>query len=90
MLPRLQYYNSPQIFVSIVINSCDQVFRAQQIRAFLSAGHTPPNMEEIPSTPKDAAKKATHFYSMLQAEDGHWGSDYGGPHFLMPGVIIAW
>ena len=27
---------------------------------------------------------------MLQTEDGHWAGDYGGPHFLMPGLIVAW
>ena len=24
---------------------------------------------------------------MLQCEDGHWGGDYGGPMFLLPGLI---
>ena len=27
---------------------------------------------------------------MLLTDDGHWAGDYGGPHFLMPGLIIAW
>jgi hypothetical protein len=26
---------------------------------------------------------------MIQCEDGHWGGDYGGPMFLMPGLIIS-
>lgn len=25
------------------------------------------------------------FYVGLQAEDGHWAGDYGGPLFLLPG-----
>lgn len=25
------------------------------------------------------------FYATLQAEDGHWAGDYGGPLFLLPG-----
>jgi prenyltransferase beta subunit len=29
------------------------------------------------------------FYQMLQCPDGHWSGDYGGPMFLMPGLIIA-
>ena len=37
------------------------------------------------TTAKQAADKATLFYSKLQAEDGHWAGDYGGPLFLMPG-----
>ena len=27
---------------------------------------------------------------MLQCDDGHWAADYGGPHFLMPGLVVAW
>uniref|UniRef100_A0A674P5R5 Terpene cyclase/mutase family member n=1 Tax=Takifugu rubripes TaxID=31033 RepID=A0A674P5R5_TAKRU len=29
------------------------------------------------------------FYSHLQAEDGHWAGDYGGPLFLLPGLLIT-
>ncbi|KAJ0984140.1 hypothetical protein J5N97_002496 [Dioscorea zingiberensis] len=28
-------------------------------------------------------------HSTLQARDGHWPGDYGGPMFLLPGLIIA-
>ena len=28
-------------------------------------------------------------FTALQADDGHWPGDYGGPMFLMPGMIIA-
>ncbi|KVH88377.1 Prenyltransferase/squalene oxidase [Cynara cardunculus var. scolymus] len=34
-------------------------------------------------------KKALKFYSTLQGEDGSWPSDYGGPLFLLPGLIIG-
>ena len=29
------------------------------------------------------------FYQGLQDEDGHWPSDYGGPMFLLPGLVIS-
>jgi len=29
------------------------------------------------------------FFKGLQQDDGHWAADYGGPMFLMPGLIIA-
>lgn len=36
-------------------------------------------------TAVEAALKGMSFYSHLQAEDGHWAGDYGGPLFLLPG-----
>ncbi|XP_071477715.1 lanosterol synthase-like [Diadema antillarum] len=40
-------------------------------------------------TAKAAAKNGMTFYSKLQTEDGHWAGDYGGPLFLLPGLIIV-
>lgn len=34
-------------------------------------------------------RNAMKFYSKLQTEDGHWSDDYGGPMFLMPGLIFT-
>jgi squalene/oxidosqualene cyclase-like protein len=71
--------------------SCDQLFRAQQIRAYLKIpGNQAPDISSKPKTVKEALRKAAHFYAMLQTEDGHWAGDYGGPHFLMPGLVVVW
>lgn len=32
-------------------------------------------------------RRALSFYSTLQNHDGHWAGDYGGPMFLMPGMV---
>ncbi|XP_061698443.1 lanosterol synthase isoform X2 [Syngnathoides biaculeatus] len=40
-------------------------------------------------TAADASLKGMTFYSHLQAEDGHWAGDYGGPLFLLPGLLIT-
>ena len=34
-------------------------------------------------------KGAISFYEGLQQEDGHWPGDYGGPMFLLPGLLIT-
>ncbi|KAJ7344564.1 hypothetical protein JRQ81_000514 [Phrynocephalus forsythii] len=41
------------------------------------------------STAEEAAINGMKFYSGLQAEDGHWAGDYGGPLFLLPGLLIT-
>ncbi|KAK4048854.1 Lanosterol synthase (Oxidosqualene--lanosterol cyclase) [Microbotryomycetes sp. JL221] len=36
-----------------------------------------------------AAQNGYEFYKRLQAQDGHWAGEYGGPMFLLPGIVIA-
>lgn len=36
-------------------------------------------------TAREGALNGMTFYAGLQAEDGHWAGDYGGPLFLLPG-----
>ncbi|MCJ8732776.1 hypothetical protein PDJAM_G00214920 [Pangasius djambal] len=43
----------------------------------------------VAHTVVEAAQKGMEFFSLLQAEDGHWAGDYGGPLFLLPGLLIT-
>lgn len=67
-------------------NSSDKILRAQQLRKWTGPR---PDESNTPSNALEAARKGVAFYQMLQCEDGHWAGDYGGPMFLMPGLIIA-
>uniref|UniRef100_A0A452VNH7 Terpene cyclase/mutase family member n=1 Tax=Ursus maritimus TaxID=29073 RepID=A0A452VNH7_URSMA len=40
-------------------------------------------------TARGGALNGMMFYVRLQAEDGHWAGDYGGPLFLLPGLLIT-
>ena len=85
-------------------NSCDQLFRAQMISSYLekSNGALPDDIsyllvnkpegdvKNLPKSAMEAAKRGIAFYSMLQTADGHFAGDYGGPHFLLPGLVVSW
>jgi lanosterol synthase len=48
-----------------------------------------PNLEPA-KTPLDAVKNGLEFFQTLQLPPGNWGCEYGGPMFLLPGIVIAW
>lgn len=39
--------------------------------------------------PLSAARNGYTFYKHIQSHDGHWAGEYGGPMFLMPGLVIG-
>jgi cycloartenol synthase len=45
--------------------------------------------EKLVLKSKIAVRAGVEYYQGQQHADGHWPSDYGGPMFLMPGLIIA-
>jgi len=46
------------------------------------------NVEDVTEETVTATlKRAMNFYSTIQSHDGHWPGDYGGPMFLMPGLV---
>ncbi len=87
----LEHFDKAFIFdKKINPNSADKVFR------FIRAQHRPvSNIKPIAET--DDLKSQTRttllngfrFYETLQEPDGNWAGDYGGPLFLIPGLVIA-
>ncbi|KAH7368715.1 oxidosqualene:lanosterol cyclase [Plectosphaerella cucumerina] len=43
-----------------------------------------------PKTPLESATNCLTFFEKLQLEPGEWGCEYGGPMFLIPGMVITW
>lgn len=42
-----------------------------------------------PDNPREAVINGMEFFAKLQVHDGHWAGDYGGPMFLIPGLVIT-
>ena len=68
----------------------DSLWRAQRVAAWRAKGGKVPDGSWRVAGALDAARKAMAWYQVLQADDGHWAGDYGGPHFLMPGLVVVW
>ncbi|SPO06107.1 related to lanosterol synthase [Cephalotrichum gorgonifer] len=43
-----------------------------------------------PTNPLDSVRNGLEFFEKLQLPSGEWGCEYGGPMFLLPGVVISW
>ncbi|KAI1982254.1 hypothetical protein LOZ53_001170 [Ophidiomyces ophidiicola] len=52
----------------------------------------PTGLPELPhaKTPLEAADNGLSFLSHLQLPPGNWACEYGGPMFLLPGLVITW
>lgn len=50
------------------------------------------NLPDLPKakTPLDAVRNGLEFFEKLQLPPGNWGCEYGGPMFLLPGLVITW
>jgi len=75
---------------SVNPNPEDEVWRAQRVAAWRAGGGTVPDATWRPVGTLDHLRKALRWYEILQCDDGHWAGDYGGPHFLLPGLVVVW
>lgn len=71
--------------------SGDKVFRQQALtdNATPYTGKKPQSSNQEEQTLIDGLIKGMHYFSQLQSDEGHWAGDYGGPLFLLPGLLIA-
>lgn len=73
-------------------NTGDKVFRSQVKDAVPMDSETGIPIQLKTAQGKKAYRavlKGFSFYQTLQTKDGNWPGDYGGPMFLMPGLIFV-
>ncbi len=81
-------------------HSADALLRMQAASSLAERGlQSPPPAPDVSRLRSGAAPSAdvlqaslrsgVAFYQTLQAPDGHFPGDYGGPMFLMPGLVIT-
>jgi lanosterol synthase len=76
---------------SINPNSGDKIFRHLAISSKYQAfnGQIPQVADPKKQRITEALVKGINYHAFLQSDDGHWPGDYGGPLFLLPGLLIA-
>ncbi|WAQ91288.1 hypothetical protein PtA15_14A170 [Puccinia triticina] len=60
-----------------------------ETKYWLSIQHETPLLPDPKGNPLSAARNGFKFLKRLQSPDGHWSSEYGGPLFLTPGLVIS-
>ena len=72
-------------------SASDKVFRQQYQKNNASAysGIRPKAENAEEQKLIDSLINGMHYFSQLQSDEGHWPGDYGGPLFLLPGLLIA-
>lgn len=73
-------------------HSSDELLRMQSAgkrRGIVTPAKVAKGKQPTDQQCKESTRAALLFYETLQQDDGHWPGDYGGPMFLMPGLIIT-
>ena len=68
-------------------NSSDLVVRNLYTKNFVSYPNE--QLKDITSKELVSSIKGLHYLSYLQCDEGHFPNDYGGPMFLLPGLVIT-
>jgi len=69
-------------------NAADRVFRGDK-KSIPYPDPNPSTDSNLKGQAKKSFEKGASFYLGLQEPDGHWAGDYGGPHFLLPGLVVT-
>lgn len=72
---------------SMNANSSDLVVRALFTKNFKALSEE--DLKVFTSKEQKAYAQGLHYFSYLQCDEGHFPNDYGGPMFLLPGLVIT-
>jgi lanosterol synthase len=72
-------------------SASDKVFRSQMraTKPRPSASKKPKAQNKEEQILIDSILNGMEYFAQLQSDEGHWAGDYGGPLFLLPGLLIA-
>eukprot|EP01100_Stratorugosa_tubuloviscum_P003990 TRINITY_DN1979_c3_g1_i1.p1 TRINITY_DN1979_c3_g1~~TRINITY_DN1979_c3_g1_i1.p1 ORF type:complete len:729 (-),score=327.52 TRINITY_DN1979_c3_g1_i1:105-2291(-) len=72
-------------------NSGDRFYRYLKLQDFkpFDFKESEENLKSLAELAQRRAIVGANFYGYLQDEDGHWPADYGGPMFLLPGLVFT-
>ena len=68
-------------------NSSDLIIRELYTKTFKA--YPKEKLDSFESKEFKATIKGLHYFSYLQCDEGHFPNDYGGPMFLLPGLVIT-
>jgi squalene/oxidosqualene cyclase-like protein len=67
-------------------HTADQIFREKKSKNHFGPL---PSDQNLHLCAEEGFRRGAEYLAAIQEPDGHWAGDYGGPHFLLPGLIIT-
>lgn len=73
----------------LILPEAARDYQTNEEKYWLGLETDTPSLKHHGGDPFQAAKNGYDFFKQIQSPDGHWSGEYGGPLFLIPGMIIT-
>jgi lanosterol synthase len=82
---------APELCGQVLVGTSNGMKPVKNLFHKVFIGYHLQNLPDLPPAkdPLTAAHNGYIFYKNLQSHDGHWPGEYGGPMFLLPGLVIG-
>ena len=77
----------PSFFLFLFLSKWLQFLRERNFKQTITPIKIEDGQEITYENATTALKRAVHFYSALQASDGHWPAENAGPLFFLPPLV---